>query len=174
MKIKVIINGYLEENCYIISKNNKALIVDPGNDYEKIKKYIKEEELEIIGILITHYHFDHILILKEVLKNYKVEIYDYKNINQNIKINEFKFLVIDTKGHSDDSVSFYFETENLMFTGDFLFKETIGNYDLENEKYMINSLKKIKTFDKNTRILPGHGEGSTIGYELLNNPFLKE
>lgn len=67
MKIKVVKVGFLETNCYILNKDNNNLIIDPGSDYEKI---IKEVDGNIIGILITHNHDDHIghfLILKKYL-----------------------------------------------------------------------------------------------------------
>lgn len=174
MNIKKLINGYLEENCYILMKERKALIIDPGSDYELIKAYIKSNNLNLIGVLITHYHFDHVLILKDLLKDYDLRVFDYKNKNERINLFDFNFTVIETKGHTSDSVSFYFKKENVLFTGDFLFKDTIGDYIDKDEEDMLNSIKLIKTFDENIRVYPGHGEDTTIGDEIKNNPYLKE
>ena len=68
MDIQVVVTGTLDENCYIIKKNNTCLVVDPGSDYPKIKEVIGEDK--VLGVLITHSHFDHIGALKE-LRNYK-------------------------------------------------------------------------------------------------------
>lgn len=62
-----------------------------------------------------------------------------------------------------------------MFSGDFIFKESIGRCDLPggSESDMAKSLEKIKTYAKDIVIYPGHGDKTTIGYELENNDFLR-
>ena len=83
------------------------------------------------------------------------------------------FKVIKCYGHTLDSAMFYFYDDKIIFTGDFIFKGTIGIYDKENEKTMFESLSKIKDFDKDIILYPGHGMQTTIGIELKNNPFLR-
>ena len=172
MEIKRIITGYLEENCYILINNNNCLIIDPGDNYNKILKEIKP--LNIEGILITHYHFDHIGALNDLLEYKKVKIYDYKLDEKEYVINNFKFEIIKNPGHSKDSVSFYFKDEKVMFTGDFIFKESIGRTDLEtgSDSDMLKSIEKFKKYNKNITIYPGHGDISNIDYELKNNIYL--
>ena len=63
MNIKTIVVGPLEENCYILEKNNKCIIIDPGDEAQRIIDNINKE---VLTILITHHHFDHIGALKEV------------------------------------------------------------------------------------------------------------
>ena len=172
MNIVRIINGYLEENCYIIHDGKHALIVDPGSEKEKVINKINELNLKVVGFLITHYHFDHVLILDELNSVYKTKIYDYRSNSKQI-INNFNFQIIKNYGHTLDSVSFLFVKEKIMFTGDFLFKETIGNYEIVNENIMYESLKNIKKLDKSIIIYPGHGDKSSVGYEIDNNPFLR-
>ena len=72
-----------------------------------------------------------------------------------------------------DSVSFYFDKNNILFTGDFLFKETIGNFNEENELSMLNSLNVLKYMSNNVAVYPGHGPETTVGHELQYNPFLR-
>ena len=168
MIVKTIKVGYLKTNCYILIKGNDAIIIDPGDEYSKIKKEI--ENLNLQAILITHHHFDHV----GALNNFKnIKIIDNKQ--KEYKIKNFEFKIIKTPGHTEDSVSYYFEKENIMFVGDFIFEGTIGRTDLEtgNNEQMKNSLEKIKKYPKNIKIYPGHGNETTLEKELKTNPFLK-
>ena len=63
-----------------------------------------------------------------------------------------------------------------MFSGDFIFKDSIGRWDLPggNMNEMIKSIDKIKMYPKDIVIYPGHGEETTLGYEINNNPYFKE
>ena len=79
MKIKIIKNGALDENCYILSEEDKYLIIDPGSGFDKIRENINGE---VLGILITHRHFDHIGALKECMNEYKCPIYDKNSTNE--------------------------------------------------------------------------------------------
>lgn len=172
MEIKKINVGCLETNCYILIKENKCLLVDPGSDYKKIVLEINNNQL--VGILLTHNHFDHIGALNELLNSYDVNSYDYHNLKEGInKIDIFKFEVIQTPGHTNDSITYYFNEENIMFTGDFLFKETVGRWDLDTGNYnnMLTSINKIKKYNENIIVYPGHGDSTSIKYEIKNNPF---
>ena len=170
LNIICIINGELEENCYIIHNKKDALIIDPGSEEDKIFKVIDELKLTVKGILVTHYHFDHVLCLDKVKGKYKVDIIDYNNRNN---ISGFNYEIIENYGHTMDSVSFYFKKEKIMFTGDFVFMGSIGKYDFDNEEIMYESLKRFCKLDDDIVIYPGHGPSSTIGYEKDNNCFLR-
>ena len=171
LNVICIVNGDLLENCYIIHNKNQALIVDPGSEEEKIFKVIDDLKLEVKGILVTHYHFDHVTCLDKVKNKYKVDVIDYKNRVDSI--DGFDFEVIENYGHTMDSVSFYFKKNKIMFTGDFIFRESIGKYDFENSSIMYKCLKEFCKFDNDIVIYPGHGEISTVGYEKENNYFLR-
>ena len=172
MKISRVVTGYLEENCYIIENNNEVLVVDPGDDYELIKKEIGKRK--VLAVLITHYHFDHIGALDNILNDYKVDVIDF-NSSLEQKIGNFSFKIIKTPGHKDDCVTFYFEKDKIMFTGDFLFRASVGRTDLDSgdQFKMKESLKKIKTYPEDIKIYPGHGESSTLSYEFKNNIFMR-
>lgn len=174
MEIRTVITGTLDENCYILTKNNTCLIVDPGDDYLKIKEEVKDNK--ILGILITHSHFDHIGALRHFLGKKSVKIFKKSNVLENeYKIGDFTFKVIYNPGHSKDSISFYFAEENIMFVGDFIFKETIGRTDLPggSSKEMEESLNKLKKYPLETTLYPGHGAITTLGLEIKNNPYIK-
>lgn len=94
---------------------------------------------------------------------------------ERMKVDDFEFLIYETPGHSPGSVSFYFENEGLVVSGDVLFKGGIGRTDLSggNETVLLNSIhKKLLTLPENTIVLPGHGPQTLIEDEMAGNPFL--
>ncbi len=174
INIKRIVVGFLEENCYIVEKDDKCIIIDPGDESNKIIKNIK---LKPIAILITHRHFDHIGALEEISNKYNIPIYEYANVKEGLlSISDFNIEVIYTPGHTDDSVTYYFRDEDIMFTGDFLFKGNIGRTDLKtgNFEKMQKSIRKIKQYCDIIKVYPGHNDNTTIGYEKVCNIYLKE
>lgn len=172
MRIERIVTGYLEENCYVLKDLEKAecLVIDPGDDYEKIKAQIGN--CKVLKVLLTHNHFDHVGALNSLLENYHVEVLKRDNLlEKEYQFGNFCFKVIYTKGHTSDSITFYFEKEKIMFTGDFLFKGTVGRCDLPtgSEKDMLESINLIKKYPKDIKIYPGHGDVSTLEEEFKNN-----
>lgn len=171
MKIEKVVVGYLEENCYILEKDNKVLIIDPGDEEEKIKEKING--CEVVGVLITHKHPDHI----GALSSFKdIPIYSFFNLDEKEYYFEpFRFIVIKNPGHTNDSVSFYFEDEKIIFSGDFIFYESIGRCDLPtgSENQMKESINKIKNYPLDITIYPGHGKNTTLGHEIENNIYFK-
>lgn len=176
MDIKCIVTGYLDENCYIISKNGNCLVVDPGDDFLKIKEAIGDNK--VLGVLITHQHADHIGALRNFLTKRSIRIFKNSNVEheQKIDIADFHFQGFHTPGHSKDSTTFYFEEENIMFVGDFIFKENIGRTDIPggSEQEEKESLEWLLGHSDDIVLYPGHYESTTIGYERKNNPFLNE
>lgn len=160
MDIKTLVVGELQENCYIVTKNDKTIIIDPGDEAEKIINACKN--LDVVEILITHHHFDHIGALKEIEK--------YFNLKENQKSCYFDYEVINTPGHTSDSISFYFKEDNVLFSGDFLFNGAIGRTDLPtgNMREMISSLKLMRVLPENTLVYPGHGESTMLNKEVAN------
>ena len=158
MNIKKIVVGELQENCYIIENNNSCLIVDPGDEAYKI---ISNIDKKVVGVLITHNHFDHVGALDVIINKYNVKIND--------KFDGFDYEIIDTPGHTMDSKTFYFKKEKIMFTGDFIFESSIGRTDLGgNYLLMIESLNKISKYDDDIILYPGHGNVTSLGKEKNN------
>jgi glyoxylase-like metal-dependent hydrolase (beta-lactamase superfamily II) len=207
MKIEKITCGIINNNNYILIKGNNCLIVDLS-DFSAIDKYIESSTLNVVGILLTHTHWDHLFGVEEFVKKYNVPVYlssnrpnyfldadfDYTIKKYGIRthfnpdnieliyldegdysIDEFQFSVIDVPGHTSCSIVYYFVGEKIMFTGDFLFRETIGitNTLLSNKKDMENSLKKIKLYPDDITIYPGHGQSTNLKFEKLHNRFLR-
>ena len=172
MEIEIVKVGKLECNCYLLGIGNKVLVIDPGDEYIKIRKGIGNRE--VVGIIITHYHFDHVGALEEIVKDYAVDVYDKNNMSEgSSKIDEYSFEVIYTPGHKEDSITIYFREEKIMFCGDFIFRDSIGRCDLPGGDMsgMIKSIEKIKKYDIDTIIYPGHGDETRLGYEIDNNVY---
>ena len=186
MKIEKLVVGSYQENCYFLRKNNNLIIVDPGDEFKRIDEKVINDNLNLVAILITHAHFDHIGALEEVLNKYNIPLF-YNNINNEIsyenlinvneskyELDKFKFEVIYTPGHRNDLVTYYFYEDNIMFTGDFLFRNSIGRTDLEYSNFndMIFSLKKIYKYNDEIIVYPGHGRETTLDYEKKNNYYM--
>ena len=173
MKIDIVKVGDLECNCYLLDINNKVLIIDPGDEIDKIINKI--DDRDVIGIIITHYHFDHIGALDELVNKYNVSVYDRYNLidGKNI-ILDFKFEVIYTPGHKEDAITLYFKKDKIMFTGDFIFRDSVGRCDLPggNVDEMVKSIKRIVKYDRDILIYPGHGDSTLLGYEIDNNYYI--
>ncbi len=171
MDIKTVIVGPLQTNCYIVIQNKECLIIDPGEEAEKIKEAVSDKKVN--GILVTHYHFDHIGALEEIKNFYQVEVYDKHNLTEGLHtVGNMTFKVIETPGHKEDSISFLFDKD--MFVGDFIFKDSIGRTDLEGGDFSVmkKSLEKIKNYPDDINLYPGHGPMTTLKEEKQNNMFL--
>ena len=175
MKIEIVKVGELECNCYLLERDNKVLIIDPGHDIETIVNKIGDRA--VVGVIITHYHFDHIGALEEIVNRYDVNVFDKNNMNEGeFIIDGFKFNIIYTPGHKEECISIYFVDDRIMFVGDFIFKDSIGRVDLigGNINDMIESINKIKNYDRDIVIYPGHGDSTVLGYEIDNNLYFRD
>ncbi len=197
MEIKSVKLGLYQTNCFVVSNEGKAIVIDPGSKFEKLEPLL--EGLSVKAILLTHGHFDHIGIVDELYQKYQCKVYlheededmvrtsqSYLSPRGNVKIESpivhlkegvivianMEINVIFTPGHSDGSVCFMIK--NNLFSGDTLFFEDIGRTDLEtsSDRKMKASIKYLMTLDENTIVYPGHGQFTTIQHELKSNPYL--
>jgi len=204
MKIIKYSFGQLQANCYFLIEGQDCLIVDPTDDASFILEELQRQQLNLVGMLATHGHFDHVMAVGEIQQSidlpltihekdkflidrieqtakhflgYKPIILPIKNIkNLNIenslKIENFKFQILYTPGHTPGSCCFYLPTEAstkagfkpILFTGDTLFKDGIGRYDFSysSKKDLKKSLERIFKLSKETVIYPGHGEKDSL------------
>ena len=160
MNIKRLVLGYLDTNVYILTIDNEAIIIDPADDFNTIKKELKD--YKVVGCLLTHYHPDHMGALEEVLSHYDLE-------TNKVKSNKFKFEILPMPGHTRDSVIFYFKKDKIMFDGDFIFKNGIGRTDLGGSiPSMKESLTKMLDYPDDIILYPGHGEKTLLKDEKEN------
>lgn len=94
--------------------------------------------------------------------------------NEEVKFGSHSFKIIRTPGHSPGSVSFYCAEENVLFTGDTLFKGSIGRTDFPGGSMfqIISSLRELAQLPDKTIVYPGHGPQTSIGFELAHNPYM--
>jgi glyoxylase-like metal-dependent hydrolase (beta-lactamase superfamily II) len=109
-------------------------------------------------------------------ENYRSELMFLKE-NECIKLDEDELLVLFSPGHSPGSICFYSPSQKFIISGDVLFRKSIGRTDLPGGDYdtLIHSIRHtLFSLPDDTVVYPGHGEPTTIGFEKMNNPFLKE
>lgn len=204
MKIKRLELGFFNVNCYILSLEKANIIIDPGADFISIKKYLESEKIKPDFILNTHGHYDHIGAASDVVSHYSIPFYIHefeepiitdpdKNISSFfggneltletynlIKNNEYSYFndlgleIINTPGHTPGSI--IISVDDCIFTGDLLFKGSIGRTDLPGGsiKQIKESLAGIRKMDKKLLIYPGHGPASSLKYEFENNYYLQD
>lgn len=160
--LEKIVVGPLAENCYVLTIDDKTYLIDPGDEHYKIEEKLKNKNL--VAILVTHHHFDHIGALEYFESKYKIKHNSYQDSN---------FQIIENPGHSKDSISFYFKKLNMIFCGDFIFKNSIGRMDLDggSKNEMINSLNMISRYDDNIILYPGHGDQTILRDEKRHFKF---
>lgn len=171
MKVKTLVVGIYDTNCYVLEKDRKILVIDPGDEYDRIKKEARFKK--IIGVLVTHNHFDHVGALDEFDPNI---VYNFNNLEEKeYNIGPFNFEVIFTPGHTKDSVSYYFKEDNILFDGDFVFDKGIGRCDLDDGDYkeLLSSIDKIRDYPKDMIICPGHGFTTTLESEINESPYFR-
>lgn len=207
LKIHKITTGPFQENGYIIHAENSSncVIIDPGDNPNLFINTIEEKNLKPLAIINTHGHIDHIHAIQPIKEHFSIPFYIHQNekmyidhypnaciaygmtpnkkpvvdhwLNneKDLQIGEFKFEVIHTPGHTTGGVCFKINGD--MFTGDTLFKGSIGRTDFPGGDYgtLMNSLLKLTNeIPGETRIHSGHGPSTTMQEEIASNPFLAE
>lgn len=209
MRIEILSNNLLETNTYIVIKEDKCLIIDPGSNYKDIKTTLNKNYLTPVGVILTHAHFDHFLSASQVALDNNVELYvhtksipmlyepelnysslmsivnplvlDKKVVVKTLSegeanINDFNFKVLHVPGHCPDHICLYFKDEEIVFSGDTLFKLGIGRSDFPNgnEKTLLSNIKnKLLRLPDDTVVYPGHSKSTTIRFEKERNTFLR-
>lgn len=191
MKISTISVGPGATNCYIVEENgDSAFIIDPGDEAEKIYKYIQNKNISISGIILTHGHFDHIGAVSFLRDKLDITVSVHKldspflldpsknlssMLGDELKLepadhlladgevyNSFKVIV--TPGHTPGGISLYNESEGILFSGDTIFNNGYGRTDFPGSDYttLLTSIKKLLKLPADTVVYPGHGPITTI------------
>lgn len=152
------------ENTYLLVKDDAAVVVDPGfareEEFLSFKERVDAARAELIAVLLTHAHVDHVMGLHRLLKDFEVPVYlntgdmflwenfgsqatmfglnqagfsftpESLPVDEEFEVGEFRFSCLFTPGHAPDHTALYFEEDNLVIAGDALFRESIGRTDL--------------------------------------------
>lgn len=203
MIIKTFVEPPIENNNYLIidESSKEAALIDCSSYDENILIELKKQGATLKYVLLTHGHFDHIGGLNDLPENVEVlmhsgdiewvnQVNDYlpmigmssmevpkidRNIEDGeiIKLGELEIKVIHTPGHTQGGVCFY--TERHLFSGDTIFRESVGRCDLPggNFSQIVESIEnKIFTLPDDTVIYPGHGRTTTVDWEKENNNYM--
>lgn len=201
MNVQCLVLGQLGVNCYLLTEDNKAVVIDPGDETEKILSALEEKGCTLEKILLTHGHFDHTGAVSDLAEKTGAKVFihsgdeimlrdntknlsfltgaEVKTYNKAISLEtageiilrntEIKYL--HTPGHSRGSVT-YVCGDNL-FCGDLIFRGSIGRYDFGDLNTELQSIKSLlDNFDDSTKLFPGHGMSTNIGFERKNNPYI--
>ena len=173
MKISTLSIGSSPTNCYLLSTDKAAVVIDPGIKESRIDKFIEDNAEKERLIILTHAHFDHIGGAEELRQKYGVKILIGEkdnaalsdpivnesvrfrvNINpfaadktvvdgEKFSVGDINFTAFETPGHTVGSTCFY--VDNILFTGDTLFCQGIGRSDFHggNQNELFRSLKRI-------------------------------
>ena len=179
-----------------------AVIVDPADNGAYILNKCRELQVEPEAVLLTHGHFDHIMGIDGILEEYQVPVYvheeeaeliqdpilnesntytngytfgnaEYTRDGQILELIGYKFRVIHTPGHTSGGVSYYVESENVLFSGDTLFHGSVGRTDFKTSSMssLVHSIReKLFLLPDETVVYPGHMGATSIGTEKQINP----
>lgn len=206
MIIKRLVVGPLEENAYVIGDEatKQAIVIDPGDEPDRIMDVIKENGLDVHAIICTHAHFDHIgaagdmknmtgakiYIHQEDLETYdlakdQAAFWGYSvddlprpdsflEEGDEIKAGNLSFRVMHTPGHSRGGICLY--GEGIVITGDTIFQGSVGRTDFPGGSIekLKESFKRLLQLPEDTRVFSGHGPETTIGREKTGNFFIHE
>lgn len=206
MLIDRIMVGQLQSNCYIVhdEKSLQAMVVDPGGEPDRILRVIRGKKLEVVYIVCTHGHFDHIGGVAEIKEGTSGKIVLHRddlalylraseqaalwgfNVGRQpapdifvaegdtLRVGDVQFTVFVSPGHSPGGICLF--GEGVLFTGDTVFAGSVGRTDLPGGSTddLKKSFSRIMSLPADTRILPGHGGESTVGDEKETNFFMYE
>ena len=204
VKVETITVGAFQENCYLLVDDgaNKAVIVDPGSEGERLVDTIERSGATLEAIWITHAHVDHVGAIASIKRKWDVPIYLHPldrrlyeaasrqaevygvpfeqppppdrefSDGQQVKVGEREMTVMHAPGHAPGHVVIH--GEGIALVGDCLFAGSIGRTDLpfSNPPQLSVTLEKLAALPPDTVVYPGHGVETTVGEERLSNPFL--
>jgi glyoxylase-like metal-dependent hydrolase (beta-lactamase superfamily II) len=201
--------GPVAENTYIVRRkgSDRALIIDPGDEPDKLIGAIEALGVQLDGILLTHTHFDHVGAVAPVARATGAEVwvpeleafvladimsfvpwpgfgpfesYDAEHTlegGERLELAGFEIDVLFTPGHSPGHVTFSIPDEQAIFSGDVLFKQSIGRTDLPGGDHgtLLRSIRRlVESLPGETAVHPGHMGTTTLAAERATNPFLAE
>lgn len=178
-----------ETNHYLLADmaTRIGLLVDAGGFDPEIIQLANEYRLTMTHILLTHLHWDHTDALGDYLRYWPDALVvtpepipgiRHKTVvhpGDVLAVGPFSFQVLDTSGHTPESISYYCPQKQICFVGDALFAGAVGGTSTDSlfDRQIDNIQRHIMTLPGQTEILPGHGPMTTVLIEKTANPFLQ-
>jgi len=200
MKVKLLQVGPLGTNCYLLvdETTNKAAVVDPGGDAERIQAALEQMGVELEYILLTHGHYDHTTGVPDLHQAYpQAKIYIHQadangagstlfplasqvddlllyDEGDELTMGSLTLHIMHTPGHSAGCVTI--RVGDVLFTGDTLFCGSMGRTDLRGGNYeqIMASLKRLYQLEGDFHVCPGHDRISTLEQERQTNFFMAQ
>lgn len=202
---ETLVVGPLQENCYVVAceETRQAAVIDPGAEGERILEVVRRHDLTVAAVLNTHGHPDHVGAVADIVEQtgapfllHEADMYLIEGFEENpirafldarvppaptrflqdgdtLAIGSLTVVVEHTPGHTPGGVCFLIE--NVIFSGDTLFANSIGRTDLPggNHQQLVRSIReRLLSKDDDITVYSGHGHATTIGHERRANPFL--
>lgn len=186
--------GSYKVNGYILMdrKNGVAVAFDTGNSSRRVLQCLKENGLKLLYVFLTHGHSDHTGGLNEICRvtgaviglpdgepDIEMDSEMSKNVfvvkdGSEIKAGVYEIKAVWTPGHTKGSTCYV--SGNYCFSGDTIFAGSVGGaYSIEGYKSLLHSVStKILSLNGSVRLFPGHGPVTTVGEEVMHNPFFGE
>jgi hydroxyacylglutathione hydrolase len=209
LDVQMLTVGPIAENCFVVRRegSGSGLIVDPGDEPDRILAGLEQMGTKIDAILITHCHFDHIgavapvatvtgapVYCPEIERSVLADIMAYVPMpgigpfesyeadhtvagGETLELAGMSIDVIFTPGHSPGHVTYSVRDEDAVFSGDVLFKGSVGRVDLPggDGPTLLRSIRElIESHPPETGVYPGHMGVTTLSTERETNPFLTE
>ncbi len=154
-------------NAYLVADEpgGTAVFVDSGAPLAPLYEVVERERLTVTHLLTTHSHHDHVAGDDELVARYGVEI-----VKGPLETGGLRFEALETPGHADDHLAFL-ANDTVCFTADVLFKDAVGGGP-DAAPIRRSVMDVLMTLPHEVRVLPGHTEGTTIGREWEENPFV--
>ncbi|HSU56634.1 MAG TPA: MBL fold metallo-hydrolase [Candidatus Dormibacteraeota bacterium] len=184
----------LAQASYLLGHSGEAVVIDPRRDVDEYLETVAREKMKIVGVLETHPHADFVSGHLELSQRTGAPIYvshlapakyahsDVRD-GDTIKLGGLEIQVLETPGHSPDSISFVFRSQGKplsVFTGDTLFAGDVGRPDLRDAEEKPSTLAaalydslfgKLLALPDETKVYPAHGAGSLCGRKISSAPF---
>ena len=174
--------GMVETNCYLVwnKESKEALLIDPADSAPQIEKVIRERELTLKALLLTHGHFDHVLAADALREAFHVPLCaaspEAETLNDPDLNGDARFMRSGLRLKPDrlftDGEKVEILAEQVLFSGDTLFQGSFGRVDLPGGDLpsLKKSLDRLFALPEDTLVLPGHMGETSIGEERKSNP----
>mgnify|MGYP004444661897 CR=1 FL=1 len=203
LRIDTVVVGPLETNCYIVTSGDHTIVIDPGDEPNRIMDKLGLRVPE--AIVLTHGHFDHVGGVEKLVDCYNAKVLchladsqaarrptenggaihgffdsaprvdDHLDEGDTLTVGDAEFVVMHTPGHTIGSICLFEPNEHVLFSGDTIFQGACGRTDFPTGSLsdMKASCRRLRELPEDTMVYSGHGPATSIGREKVFNPLMR-